>query len=304
MISKLWNIRLFNPDFKIPEESEPVDLDLQIQKQHEMVEKVETILQILSFFEESAAECITEMLANFTNGGYINGAVYAHRLIAHVQVLFTSLEEIDDKLDVVNDSQNLASSKEPKQLIKKIVYFFSVLSSKHDLIERQAATRDMIQLVTSLAHVLKIVIRNALTGALRLEQLHKDTQTIKSLLSRLQQVRSDEYSTFLSHLSSRIKDDHCALCKMPIEEECIKFGTSWTWHPHCFRCHLSQTDLSKHLDRAYIDPSKGLVYSKEYAPTNAVVGAEYIRQLQQYITVLCNAQSKLFTILKIDEKGI
>ena len=136
-----------------------------------MVEKVERILQVLSSFEESAAECISEMLVHFTNSGYRTGAIHAHRLIAHAEVLFSSLQEIDDKLNGLKDPQNLSRSREPKQLVKKIVYFFSILSSQQELIERQAATRDMIQLVTSLAHVLKIIIRNALTGALRLVSL-------------------------------------------------------------------------------------------------------------------------------------
>jgi hypothetical protein len=311
MISKLWNIRLHNPNVQVVEDKTPVDLDGkgsansgQIYKQQMMVEKVETILQILSSFEESAAECISEMLVHFTNGGFVNGAVHAHRLIAHVEVLFSSLEEIDDKLNSLQDPQELSKSREPKQLVKKIVYFFSILSSQQDLIERQAATRDMIQLVTSLAHVLKIIIRNALTGALRLEQMHNDTQTIQTLLQRLQQVRNDEYTTFLSHLAISIKDELCATCKTPIEEQCVKFSTLWNWHDQCFKCTTCQVDLTVALKMSSIDATKGLAYCGQHAPSTAIIGAERIRHLQQYVTMLCNSLSRLFALLKIDEKAI
>ncbi|KAJ2997024.1 hypothetical protein HDV02_005968 [Globomyces sp. JEL0801] len=141
---------------------------VEVEKQRVMVEKVEKILQILSTFEESAAESISEMLIHFTNDGYMNGAIHAHRLISHIDVLFSSLQDIDDKLNSFSDPQHLSSSKEPKQLVKKIVSLFSLLSSKQESTEKPSATKDMIQLVTSLAHVLKIVIRKALAASLRL----------------------------------------------------------------------------------------------------------------------------------------
>jgi hypothetical protein len=104
-------------------------------------------------------------------------------------------------------------------------------------------------------------------------------------------------------LAITVKDDHCATCKAPIEEECIKFSTLWNWHANCFKCQTCQVDVSTQLQLAFIDSSKGVVYCKEHAVSSAIVGAERIRHLQQYITVLCNALSRLFSILKIDEKG-
>ena len=140
---------------------------VQVKRQHETVEKVEMILQTLSAFEESAAACISEMLVQFTNEGGISAAVYAKRLIVHVEILFNTLERIDSKLNALNDKQSLCKSKEPRHLTKKIIAFFGTLSEKSAK-GNETATKDIINLVTVLAHVLKITIKHALSGALRL----------------------------------------------------------------------------------------------------------------------------------------
>jgi hypothetical protein len=171
MISKLWNIRMAAAEGPLPI-TDPLSItdypNDEVEKQQKTIAKVEEILHVLSSFEESAAASISEMLVHFTNEGFRNGAVHARRLVAHVELLFTALHEIDVKLKQVGDSRNYDKAKEPRQLVQKIMLFFSILSEKHEIDEKNAATKDMIQLVTSLAHVLKIIIRYALTGALRL----------------------------------------------------------------------------------------------------------------------------------------
>ena len=148
---------------------------VEVKKQQEIVEKVERILQVLSSFEESAAACISEMLSHFTNDAFKSGAIYAKRLIAHVELLFQILEQIDDRLALnFHDPQALSKSKEPRQLVKKIILFFQLLSNKKE--DTSNATKDIIKLVTILAHVLKITIRHALVGALRLVRNRLDTK--------------------------------------------------------------------------------------------------------------------------------
>lgn len=137
-----------------------------------MVEKVERILSVLSSFEESAAECISEMLVFFSNDSPVEGVIQANKFIQHVYALFSSIEDIDDALASAQIGHSVQRSKEPKQLVKKIIYFFSVLSGNQDDAARLAATKEMISLVTSLAHTMKMIIRGALTGAFRLVYIY------------------------------------------------------------------------------------------------------------------------------------
>lgn len=60
-------------------------------------------------------------------------------------------------------------TREAKMLCKKIINFFSLLSRTGDMeMKRLGITQELLSLVTGLAHYLKILIRLALTSALRL----------------------------------------------------------------------------------------------------------------------------------------
>ncbi|KAJ3315969.1 hypothetical protein HDV04_000177 [Boothiomyces sp. JEL0838] len=305
MISKLWKIKLAGDS---PADDTPVKdpdgdkilISVEIEKQLVMVEKVERILQILSMFEESAAECISEMLVHFTNEGFLRGALHAHRLIGHVDLLFSALQEIDDKLLAVGDQRNLANSKEPRNLVKKIVYFFAILSAKQSSNDRQT----MIQLVTSLAHVLKIIIRNALTGALALEQEHGDKSALPTFLAHLQFIKNEEIESLISRLNLSALDVDCKACGHTIEEGCVKFNDHFKWHNDCFKCKTCDMNLSREAEKAFINLVDGIVFCKEHKPLDAVDGATNFGQLKQYITLLCTALRSLFNILKIDEKQL
>lgn len=139
----------------------------EVQKQQVMVERAEYLLQVLSAFEESAASCISEMLLHFSNENHFACVLQAAQFIQHTEILFSSLESISKSLHELNDQSPLQAAKEPKQLVKKIFYFFTNLSG-NDSSERQHATLGLIQQVTSLAHTLKKVIRMAFSGSLRL----------------------------------------------------------------------------------------------------------------------------------------
>ena len=59
-----------------------------------MEEMVYKIWSILSSFEESSAACISDMLLNVSNGAYTEGVLIAKRFIAHVEVLFTAIDQL------------------------------------------------------------------------------------------------------------------------------------------------------------------------------------------------------------------
>nr|KAJ3422047.1 hypothetical protein HK105_001400 [Polyrhizophydium stewartii] len=173
MIFKLWNAQLCLPDQRGEEApGAPRDPEAEVHKQQVMVEWAERILQVLSAFEESAAACISEMLLHFSNENNLQCVLQAARFIQHVDILFSTIESINRRLIALNDNSTL-QTKEPKQLVKKIFYFFTNLSG-HETLVRQRATLGLIQQVTSLAHTLKKVIRTAFAGSLRLVSLEND----------------------------------------------------------------------------------------------------------------------------------
>lgn len=99
MIHKFWNVRLA-PTGQPLEPSE-TNLDAtdeertRVREEEDiMEEKVYKIWSILSSFEESSAACISDMLLNVSNGAYTDGVLIAKRFIAHVEVLFTSIDQL------------------------------------------------------------------------------------------------------------------------------------------------------------------------------------------------------------------
>ncbi|RKP12067.1 hypothetical protein BJ684DRAFT_21368, partial [Piptocephalis cylindrospora] len=86
----------------------------------------------------------------------------------------------------------LPHTKEPKFLCKNIIHFFTLLSQTQEgEIQRLSSTKDLITLVTGLAHYLKNLIRIGLKGALRMENEHGSTTTISAFLSKLMEL--EEY---------------------------------------------------------------------------------------------------------------
>lgn len=77
-------------------------------------------------------------------------------------------------------------------LCKKIVNFFSLLSHTHEAGSRKMGiSQELLSLVTGLAHYLKLLIRIALGGALKLEREHQNHSAIHQFLTRLDQLARD-----------------------------------------------------------------------------------------------------------------
>lgn len=61
-----------------------------------MEEHVFRIWTVLSAFEESSAACISEMLRHVSTGAYITAVRMAGKFIIHVEVLFASMDKIEE----------------------------------------------------------------------------------------------------------------------------------------------------------------------------------------------------------------
>jgi hypothetical protein len=81
-------------------------------EQEQMEEKVYQIWTALSAFEESSAACISDMLLYVSNGAYLDGVRMAGTFILHVEVLFASIDSLEEKMAEHNDSTgNVSYSK-------------------------------------------------------------------------------------------------------------------------------------------------------------------------------------------------
>ncbi|EAS37005.3 rho-GTPase-activating protein [Coccidioides immitis RS] len=314
MIHKFWNVRLAPNG----QEYEPPELDVDApqeerdrirKKEDEMEEKVYRIWSVLSTFEESSAQCISDMLLHVSNGAYADGVVVAKKFIFHVEVLFKGT----DRLAAVISSKgmkDLSYAREAKLLCKKIVAFFALLSKTQETgVRKLGVTQELLALVTGLAHYLKLLIRIGLQGALKVE---RETQSADELFKFLQKAEDLDGLNRISAsgLTSNVErlanqqSDCCAACKDPIDDECISLGER-LWHkkpPHLV-CGACQDDLTMDLSRARWSEKNDRPYCRACAEqrghdSQAIGGFVYVTRLQQYVFLLEVALARLLAVLR------
>ncbi|MCO5565745.1 hypothetical protein L7F22_019419 [Adiantum nelumboides] len=160
-------------------------------KQKQMEEQVYRIWTVLSAFEESSAACISDMLRQVSNGKYLGGVRMAERFILHVEVLFAAIDDLEEAFRR-EQAKGISHIREARMLCKKIVNFFSLLSHTQETgAQRMGITQELLSLVTGLAHYLKILIRIALTGALRLERDFENRNALTEFLNRLASIAQE-----------------------------------------------------------------------------------------------------------------
>lgn len=254
------------------------------EKQKQMEEQVYRIWTVLSTFEESSAACISEMLRHVSSGLYLEGVRMAGKFVLHVETLFAAIDDLDVLFRHKSD-QEISHVREARMLCKKIVNFFSLLSHTHETGARKISiTKELLSLVTGLAHYLKILIRIALTSALKLEREYADRHGILQFLSRLDRLARDPdaskatsaqpdrtgapsaqqsnqtmangklraygYKSLTRAVGTLVgkgeaTTDLCEACKQTVEEECVRFGTSARWHTACLKCSTCRRSPAK-----------------------------------------------------------
>jgi hypothetical protein len=90
-------------------------------------------------------------------------------------------------------------------LCKKVVNFFMLLSHTHETGARKMSiTQELLSLVTGLAHYLKILIRIALTGSLKLEREYENPRAIGAFLGRLDRLARDPEANRISKTTAEV----------------------------------------------------------------------------------------------------
>ncbi|SPC62013.1 related to GTPase-activating protein of the rho/rac family (LRG1 protein) [Ustilago sp. UG-2017b] len=242
------------------------------QKQKQMEERVYRIWTVLSAFEESSAACISEMLRHVSSGRYLGGVRMAEKFILHVEILFSAIDNLEANFRK-EDAKGISHIREARMLCKKIVNFFSLLSHTQETgARRMGITQELLSLVTGLAHYLKILIRIALTGALKLDREYGNEEALHWFLSQLAfsaklgSITADDkqgtqapntntvgpdgrwygYRSLPRSTSSGSSEngeaatDLCVACGSTVEEECLRMGVNLRWHSNCLKCNTCQ----------------------------------------------------------------
>jgi len=88
--------------------------------------------------------------------------------------------------EILKFSTGMSHVREARMLCRKTVELFTLLSHTQETgARRMGMTQELLALVTGLAHYLKILIRIALTGALRLEREQSVREAMSSFLDKL-----------------------------------------------------------------------------------------------------------------------
>ncbi|KAI9229483.1 MAG: hypothetical protein DHS80DRAFT_13949, partial [Piptocephalis tieghemiana] len=326
MINKFWNVRLASSARNKALDKEPQVISPQAIKrlkfeQEQMEERVYQIWTVLSAFEESSAACISQMLLDVSGGAYLEGVRMSASFIQHVEVLFAAVDRLERQLGRFGDSTGLPHTKEPKFLCKNIIHFFTLLSQTQEgEIQRLSSTKDLITLVTGLAHYLKNLIRIGLKGALRMENEHGSTTTISAFLSKLMELEEYGEDDLFGPCNTREEEeakarafaaltDRCAGCQQTLEEQCVRSGP-WRWHDSCLMCVTCGVPLvlgreERHAQRQ-IQGSPPPPSSSALTDHAKFTTARFTRvsQLKQYVFLLRVAQQHLILKLMSSQKGL
>ncbi|KAI9489674.1 hypothetical protein BDB00DRAFT_841957 [Zychaea mexicana] len=311
MIHKYWNVRIANPSLRDKETiihhellpKNPVEL---AEKQRDMEEKVYRIWTVLSAFEESSAVCISEMLLHVSNGAYVEGICLSERFLVHVEALFSGVDELD-KIHHEYDQGEFKYTREAKMLCKKIINFFSLLSRTQEM-KRLGITQELLSLVTGLAHYLKILIRVALTTALRLELVLGRPVAVSRLLAKLMEVAGKEGHSRDSQrlVKAKQSSDLCHVCRITVEDQCVKYG-ELRWHINCFNCRQCKRPLAREFRNATFSSASQSALCSSCAgvhESEVPTPFEYVSKLTQFAYLLRVALSRLCNFLQITDSQL
>jgi hypothetical protein len=206
MISKFWNVELTpaRPSGAPPlhEEEKLYTPASLLEVQQRMDGMVHRIWTVLSAFEESSANCISDMLRFVSNGSYLDAVCSAERFVFHIEVLLAVLDDIHH-LYVSHDAVRAFSyDRESRMLCRKTVDLFTLLCNAQRETSRQGMTQDLLALVTGIAHYLKILIRIALRGALKLQREYSEPESVSRFLDPLERMADKNGDPTVRRLAS------------------------------------------------------------------------------------------------------
>lgn len=341
MIFKFWNVKLSpheSASNQLTKTTNEITEDDLFQREWAMEKRVFRIWTILCAFEEATAACISDMLQHASSGAYDLTLRATCSLVFHVEILFEALDQLlvlisplmkrrkskastigsangnngsgtstngDDDDEDEDEEEELYSplGREPKTLCKKLVAFMSVVSKAREKGDKQlGVTQDLLTLVTSLAHYLKVLLRYGLSSCLQYDRQfvlpQGGKEAVDSFLEVIEKYQSvPPSSEILSKLKvNAMTADHCMTCDTSVEDKCIHYKRR-QWHMACFICSNCNKPLSSQLSNAKWVSSMKSVFCIDCSPSQGVSGFVYASRLSQYMVLLKIAVARLQLVL-------
>jgi hypothetical protein len=193
MISKFWNVKLAparpsSAPSLHEEEAMYTPASLR-EVQRRMVDMAHRIWTVLSAFDKSGEECISDMLRFVVSyGSYLDAVRGAERFIFHVEALLAALDDIHRLYVSHNAVRAFSYARESRLLCRKTVDLFTSLSNAQKDTSHQDMTQELLALITGIAHLLKTLICIALLGALKLQWKYPEPDSVSRFLYSLQRM--------------------------------------------------------------------------------------------------------------------
>lgn len=305
MVHKFWSITVTADYAGLPIQSSKLvdsngryknlaELDLTSNELFDLEQKLEQIIISIwitfSNFEEATLACISNMLQYASTGQQLKGLLTTGQLILMVENLFNGINVLHslgvENLEVSDPKyQNLR--KEPRSLSAKIMTYLALLR-KSNKGSTGHYSKDLLSLITGLAHYLKLIIRYGLYHALQhnkfshsnlaLERFSKEVRAHKS-------VPNDVFPTLDVPANST---DSCSICNKSIEKECVLFELK-RWHLECLHCTICNKlfTTSTIQDASYNTVTDSVYCSQCSVDTpEAETGFENVSRLSQLVYLL------------------
>ena len=210
------------------------------------------------------------------------------RFLQYIECLFFSIYSIELEANRVSEGAQ-DSYNEAKLLAKRILEFLSLLSSTKDPGNRDFATKELIPIVSGLAHSLKSILKWGLKEAIRLES-GASTDIFMQFITLL-----DSGSIFPRYGNDSLDSGahrECQGCKKPMEDDCWGIA-SRIWHSGCLKCSICEITYSEKSKDFFLKGNQLMCSRHEELGFDKL---RYISRLEQYSYLLVMALKRLCII--------
>ncbi|VEU20611.1 DEKNAAC101476 [Brettanomyces naardenensis] len=259
-----------------------------------------SIWMTLSEFEESCASCISDMLHSATINDKNQGLLATGRLVLKIECLFKGVDVLTEyslsshlQIDYDADKYRNMSpmTKEPRSLSSKLMTYLTFLrDTDQERLADPKYSRELLSLISTMAHYIKLISRNSLMHALEYNRLTDSTVATDRYMREIsahEVVPTDVFPMLSIPYKAK---DQCFACGKSIEDDCYRFGNDKRWHHDCLKCSQCGKALAKSsvLNEVAFNSEKRTVLCESCASddVNAVTGFKEVSRYLQLVYLL------------------
>lgn len=199
----------------------------------------------LSEFEEACATCISDMLHAATVSNKTQGLLASGKLVSKIECLFRGIDSLNSyaknnglTIDYKSERYRKMSplTREPRNLSSKLMSYLTFLrDSNQKSVALSKYSRELLSLISMLAHYIKLISRNTLMHSLEYNRMTKSTVATDRYLAEIASHRKVPDNIFAALSIPYKAKGTCKACEKSIEGRCYRFE-NFRWHPKCLKC--------------------------------------------------------------------